>query len=379
MSHRASAKVAWSVCGLSLLIMALGLLLVFFGWSTPLPPEWYPWTLLANDIVPALGAPLLGGLIASRRPENLYGWLWLGMGIGFALATFAHVYAAYALVVASGSLPALRTVASLGVSVGWSIVIILGPFLFLLFPNGRLPSQRWRSLVWGIFAVGAVLIILAPFLAEPTGQFMNPLGIGGVIGDTIGVLFIVGELLLYGAIVLSALSLVFRYRRAGREERQQLKWFAYAAAFVSAYALLRSFLLSDLLDSLLGGVILVGLYAAIAIAILKHHLYDIDIVINRTLVYGALTVVFAGIFVVIDEVTQELLLALTQQEESWLSVIFSALAIAALSEPLKHRIQRFVDRRIFRKEGKSNYLGASLQTAEGFGHKSSGDEQQPVD
>ena len=89
---------------------------------------------------------------------------------------------------------------------------------------------------------------------------------------------------------------------------------------------------------------------AIAIAILKHHLYDIDLVINRTLVYGSLTVVIAGMFVTIDEVAQELLLAATHQEESWVSVIVSALLIAALFEPLKHRIQRFVDRRIFRKE-----------------------------
>jgi hypothetical protein len=160
-------------------------------------------------------------------------------------------------------------------------------------------------------------------------------------------------LVLYGAIVLSAFSLTFRYRAAGFEERQQIKWFAYAAAFVSVYVLLRLFV-SDLLDSLLGTAAAVGLYAAIAVAILKHHLYDIDLLINRTLVYGTLTVVFAGIFVIIGEVTQELLLAATQQEESWLGVIVSALAIAALSEPLKQRIERFVDRRILRKEGKSD-------------------------
>jgi hypothetical protein len=158
---------------------------------------------------------------------------------------------------------------------------------------------------------------------------------------------------LYGATVLSALSLVFRYRDAGLEERQQIKWFAYAAAFVSVYVLLRLFV-SDLLDSVLGAAAVFGLYAAIAVAILKHHLFDIDLLINRTLVYGALTVVFAGIFVIIGEVTQELLLAVTQQEESWLGVIVSALAIAALSEPLKQRIQHFVDRHIFGKEGKSH-------------------------
>jgi MFS family permease len=353
MSRRTAAWVAWSVCTVSLLIMALGLLLILLGWSTPLPPGWYPWAYMANDIVPAIGAPLLGGLIASQRPENLYGWLWLGMGMSFALATVAPVYAAYALEVAPGSLPAPRTLASLGQAEGNAAIAILGSFIFLLFPNGRLPSRRWRPLAWSIIAVGIVLVILAVFLTYSDGQYRNPIGIGGPVGETIRVLFRGGELLLYGAVVLSALSLVYRYRGAGFEERQQLKWFAYAAAFASAYALLR-FFVSETLYSLLGDVVLGGLYAAIAIAILKHHLYDIDLIINRTLVYGALTVVFAGIFVIIDEVAQELFLAVTQQEESWLSVIISALVIAALSEPLKHRIEHFVDSRIFRKEGKSN-------------------------
>jgi hypothetical protein len=275
------------------------------------------------------------------------------MGMSFALTTFAPVYAAYALEVAPGSLPAPRTLASLGQAEGYAAIAILASFIFLLFPNGRLPSRRWRPLAWSIVAVGAVLVILAVFLTYPAGHYRNPIGIGGAVGETIRVLFRGGELLLYGAVVLSALSLVYRYRGAGFEERQQLKWFAYAVALTSAYALLR-FFVSETLYSLLGDVVLVGLYAAIAIAILKHHLYDIDILINRTLVYGALTVVFAGIFVIIDEVAQELFLAVTQQEESWLSVIVSALVIAALSEPLKHRIEHFVDSRIFRKEGKSN-------------------------
>jgi hypothetical protein len=363
MSRRTAAWVAWSVCTVSLLIMALGLLVVFFGWSAPLPPGWHPWTYLANDVLLAFGAPILGGLIASRRPENPYGWLWLGLGIGFALATFAPVYAAYALV-EPGSLPAPRTLASLGESEGYVMIISLAPFLFLEFPNGRLPSRRWRLLAWSTIAVGTILAILAPFLPEPAGQFMdpigieagqlmNPIGMEDSIGEMIEILFFVGELVLLGAIVLSALSLVFRYRGADFEERQQIKWFAYAAALVSVYILL-TFYLSDLLVSLLGNVALFGLYAAIAIAILKHHLYDIDVVINRTLVYGALTVVFAGIFVIINEVAQELFLAATQQEESWLSVIVSALVIAAVSEPLKDRIEHFVDSRIFRKEGKSN-------------------------
>jgi hypothetical protein len=255
------------------------------------------------------------------------------------------------LEVAPGSLPAPRTLASLGQAEGNAAIAILGSFIFLLFPDGRLPSRRWRPLAWSVVSVGVVLFILAVFLTFSTGQYRNPIGIGGPVGETIRVLFRGGELLLYGAVVLSALSLVYRYRGAGLEERQQLKWFAYAAAFASAYALLR-FFVPETFYSLLGDVVLGGLYAAIAI--LKHHLYDIDHLINRTLVYGALTVVFAGIFVIIDEVAQELFLAVTHQEESRLSVIVSALVIAAMSEPLKHRIEHFVNRHIFRKEGKSN-------------------------
>jgi hypothetical protein len=266
------------------------------------------------------------------------------------------------------------------------MTIILAPFLFLLFPNGRLPSRRWRIVAWSIVVVGTVLAILAPFLTEPAGQFMNPigietarqfmnpLGIEGDVGEMIGVLFFGGELVLVGASILSALSLVFRYRGAGFEERQQLKWFAYAAAFASAYALLR-FFVSDTLYSVLGTVVLVGLYAAIAIAILKHNLYDIDLVIHRTLVYGAMTVAFAGIFVIIDEVAQELFLAATHQEESWLSVIVSALVIAALSDPLKHRTEHFVDRRIFRNEGNGNHLKTAPRSEEEFRHKGSEGEQ----
>jgi hypothetical protein len=316
MSRRTAAWVAWSVCALSLLIMAVGLLLIFLGWSTPLPPGWYPWTYMAIDIVGGLGAPLLGGLIASQRPENSYGWLWLGMGMSFALATFTPVYAAYGLEAAPGSLPAPRTLASLGQAEAYAAILILGSFLFLLFPNGRLPSRRWRPLAWSIVAVGVMLVILTVFVDYPAGRwYRNPIGIGGALGETIRVLYYGGNLFLVGAIVLSVLSLVLRYRGGDFEERQQIKWFAYAAAFVSVYAPLH-FFVSGTLHSLLGNVVLVGLYAAIAIAILKHHLYDIDLLINRTLVYGALTVAFAGIFVIIDEVAQELFLAVSQQEES---------------------------------------------------------------
>ena len=176
MSPRVAARLAWSVCAVSLLLMALGLLLIFARWSTPLPTGWYPWTYLANDVFGALGAPILGGLIASRRPENPYGWLWLGIGTGFALVTFAQVYAAYAIVVAQGSLPAPHTVAVLALSVGFVVTLIIAPFLFLVFPNGQLPSRRWRVLAWSIVAVGAVLVIVAPFANRTNWAVHEPSG-----------------------------------------------------------------------------------------------------------------------------------------------------------------------------------------------------------
>ena len=134
MSHRAAAWLAWTLAAVSLLVMALGLLLIFLGWSTPLPKGWYPWTYQAIEAVGFIGAPILGGLIASRQPKNPYGWLWIGFGMGFALVTFAQAYAAYALVVAPGSLPAPRTVSALAESEGFVVAITLLPFLLLLFP-----------------------------------------------------------------------------------------------------------------------------------------------------------------------------------------------------------------------------------------------------
>ena len=363
MSHRTAAWVAWMACALSLSLMAFGIGVIFIGWFTPLPEGWNPWRNQAIEALGIIGAPILGALVASRRPENPYGWLWLGASMGWALTFFAQAYALYALVVAPGSLPAPRTVTVLVLSVGFVGVITLAPFLLLLFPDGRLPARRWRWLAWSIIAVGAVSAVSYPLGTKPSEalgeQFANPIGIGGTVGEAISLIASGAELLLFSAIVLSALSLLFRYLGAGRQERQQIKWFAYAGAFVSAYVVMR-FFVSELLNTLIGTTVLLGLYAAIAIAILKHHLYDIDIVINRTLVYGALTVVIAGIFVTIDEVTQELFLAITQQEESWLAIIVSALAIAALFDPLKHRIQRFVDRRIFRQEEGPKKGGATI-------------------
>jgi len=194
-------------------MLAVVLIVAFLGWSSPLPRGWYPWQDLAIQTVGFVGAPLLGGLIASRQPHNPYGWLWLGVGLASALASLGYLYAVYALVLEPGSLPASRAVAALLQSYGFALFVLLWPFLLLLYPDGRLPSRRWRFLAWIVLAVGAVMLIVAGFLPESgfAAPIENPFAPEGTVGEAIGLLFFGGMSVLFFAIILSALSLVFRF------------------------------------------------------------------------------------------------------------------------------------------------------------------------
>src|ERR671916_3015051 len=214
MSRRAASRVAWSVCAAILLILALSLVLIVLGWATPLPQGWAPWRDQAVSVVGIIGAPILGGLIASRRPENPYGWLWLGFGLGLALQQLADPYTAYALVVEPGSLVAPRTISHV-LELGGPLALTFAPFLLLLFPTGRLPSRRWRPLAWIAGLSGSVIVVLGLF-------FDRPETVGGIVTITV----VTAVFVTFGVFALSALSLVVRYRRASGLERQQLKWFA---------------------------------------------------------------------------------------------------------------------------------------------------------
>jgi hypothetical protein len=355
MSARLASRLAWSLCTASLLLMALALLLILLGWSTELPKGWTPWRDQVIGVLGLVGAPILGGFIASRRPGNPYGWLWLGFGMGFALLSLGEPYAAYALVVGPGSLPAPRTVVQV-LGLGWVLYIIFAPFLLLLFPDGRLPSRRWRFLVWTVVAAGAVLLVLVPFLPGRSGfaPVENPFGIGGTFGDVVTVLVVAGVFVIFGAIVISALSLVFRFRRTTGIERQQIKWFAYAAVVLGGSVIFSGLLGFDLpgvWDALFETVTIAGLYVAVGIAILKYRLYEIDRIINRTLVYGALTVMLAAVYFGGVTLLQATFRVLTGQEQQpQLVIVASTLVIAALFNPLRRRIQNFIDRRFYRRK-----------------------------
>ncbi|HZF58872.1 MAG TPA: hypothetical protein VEZ19_10395, partial [Rubrobacter sp.] len=229
MSARAAARLAWAVCAVSLVLMAFSLLLIFLGWSEPLPRGWSPWPDQALSLVGAIGAPILGGLIASRRPENPYGWLWLSLGLISAIVTLAEPYAAYALVAEPGSLPAPRMV-NMVLGLGWAVLITLLPFVLLLFPTGQLPSRRWRFLKWIVLAAGATTLTLGLFSRDSgQGPIENPLAVGGAVGEAISVLVLGAIMIILSSVIPSAFSLMFRYHRAGGVERQQLKWVALVA------------------------------------------------------------------------------------------------------------------------------------------------------
>jgi len=333
--------------------MASSLLLIVLGWSTPLPQGTSPWRDQAVSLVGIVGAPILGGLIASRRPSNPYGWVWLSFGLGLALQQFAALYASYALV-EPGTLAAPLTISRV-LGLGNQVSLALAPFLLLLFPTGRLPSRRWRPVAWISALSGAIIVVLV-FL------FDNPDKVGGTIGImAASVVFVI-----FATIAVSALSLLFRYRRASGVERQQLKWVAFAAVLAALFlvgqqliwlaGLLIGYVLGgDLpslnrsLENLLDVAFIVFFYSGVGIAILRYRLYDIDLLINRTLVYGALTVSLALVYFGGVISLQGLLRALTGQG-SQLAIVASTLAIAALFNPLRRRIQDFIDRRFYRRK-----------------------------
>jgi hypothetical protein len=333
---RAAARLAWSSFALALLILAAG--------SMFRSPDASTFLLFALIAAPFA---VVGALVASRRPRNPIGWLFLAFAVVAAFAASADRYASYALVEHPGSLPG-------GAWVAWTASGIWHPafgffvFSFLLFPDGRLPSGRWRPVAWiaaANYLVGGVLGLLwGPLFGEffPYAEPPFRLPDYSVVGAAFGVFLLVN----FALLALSAVSLVLRLRRATGVERQQLKWFVYAVALFALVFPPSVFVFGD-------GRLIVFLLplvpAAAGIAILRYRLFDIDVVINRTLVYGSLTVLLVVTYFGGVVGLQFVFRTLTGQE-SQLAIVASTLAIAALFVPLRRRVQGFVDRRFYRRK-----------------------------
>jgi len=226
----------------------------------------------------------------------------------------------------------------------------LFPFVFLLFPNGRLPSPRWRPWAWAIIVIGALMLVTVAFVPGTSIEGVtNPFGIGGWLGGVLDGVVDPGIGVLFLAIAGSGLSLLLRFRRARGVERQQLKWFAYGAALLGAFILADEFGLqtSGLVDLLLETLTIAGVYAGIGIALLRYRLYEIDRLVNRTLVYGTLTALL-GLVYAVGVFGLGGLLNPTGGESA-LAVAASTLAVAALFQPARRRVQQVVDRRFNRR------------------------------
>jgi uncharacterized membrane protein YhdT len=355
MRTRAAARLTWSLCVLSLTLTGLSLLLLALNLSYPNTHIYGPW--LDNTLIGISYAPV-GALIASRHPANPVGWLLCLSGVVISISHFSAQYAIYALLAQPNSLPAGEALAWI---VSWSLPIIIGlqVFSYLLFPTGRLPSRRWRWVAWLTVAFVIVGVISSAFssgaLMGALGPIRNPLGIEGFTNIYRAVLYIISPVLL-GAV---ALAVFVRLRRAIGVERQQIKWFAYAVA-ASFIATSLAYLIPGVIDTplwfervgfALNIATIPAIPVAIGIAILKYRLYDIDLLINRTLVYGSLTVMLALVYFGGVATTEAIFRALTGQEKQpQLAIVVSTLVIAALFNPLRRRIQSFIDRRFYRSK-----------------------------
>ena len=336
----------------------VGLVLVLFLVEKVLVPDVADQTLaemVANVAVFATMATV-GAVIASRRPENLIGWLVLFFPVIGVIAEGTEVYARYATQVEPGALPG-GAIAWLLANLMWTIAYGLIPFMTLLFPSGTLLSPRWRWVARGLVAAFGALIAadsLSPELdLAVSPPVASPLAIASAepILDAVYTIAVVALLILWAA---AGVSLVLRLARSSGDERQQMKWFAYTASIFAVFMVatiavdLSGHAVPDPWEEYLFVGLILFLALGMAIAILRYRLYDIDLVINRTLVYGTLTALLGGVYLGSVIGLQAAFRATTGQGDA-VAVVISTLAIAALFMPLRGRIQDIIDRRFFRR------------------------------
>jgi hypothetical protein len=353
---RTAARLAWSLWALAMvlevaaIVLWLGnhpVLLSRFGSTGDFEPQVF--------LVP--GYATVGAVIAARR-RNRIGWLFLGFGLVAALLVFADSYFVRGAMVTPGSLPAARIAGWIG-SVLWPSGFLFLSLLLLLFPDGRLPSPRWRPVALALAISWSLVILSNAFTPRTTTQqgvrFTNPMGIaalGHPGWKAVGQGAVVIAIATLGA---AALAPLLRFRRADSVQRQQLKWFAFGVG-ISTVTLLMALAVQGILPivtTVLATVafagVLVGLPAAVGLAILRYRLYDIDRLLNRTLVYATLTAVlglgYAGAVLALGQ----LFGGVGGRTPSW-AVAGATLAVAALFQPARRRIQQAVDRRFNRRK-----------------------------
>ncbi len=334
------ARLLWALC-VALVALGAGLLVLNRQVEDPIAQYWI------NLAATALALSTVGALVASRRSENPIGWLLLSSGFLYAFMVSVGEYGAYALLTERGALPG-------GVLAAWlgSWLYVLGGNLvlysFLFFPDGRLPSPRWRVAAWLValaMCLDTAALALTPGTLHGFPGFENPFGVG-LLASPSGSIGLVTGVLSLAAILAPVAALIVRFRRTRGDERQQIKWVAYAVS-VLVVVIVAVNLWPALDPSLVGAALfLVGFLAipvSIGVSIFKYRLYDIDLVINRTLVYGALTVCVIGIYVLVVGY----LGALFRTGGDFVISLIATGVVAILFAPLRDRLQRTVNRLMF--------------------------------
>src|SRR5215208_5398158 len=362
MNHPTDSWLAWSLCALSLTFVIVWALFRFLNSPTPTGVNQTPLPLEIWGLLVFVLFTTIGALVASRQPKNTIGWIFCAMGLFFTSSVASGQYAIYAVVSSPDSLPGEGTATWLETFLGGPIIAItMFALLLLVFPNGRPPSHRWRAALW-LDLIAAVLLFVGSFKPGPMQtsslNVANPFGIEQ-IGALLNVLLYVGLSLALAVTAVGAVSLMVRFRRSRAEERQQIKWFAFAGAIMCAVTAAGPVLWSLPPASPAVTLIWPALFLSAAstipvatgIAILKYRLYEIDLLINRTLVYGSLTLMLALVYFGGVTATQAVFTVLTGQEEQpQLAIVVSTLVIAALFTPLRRRIQSFIDRSFYRRK-----------------------------
>ncbi len=353
MSTRAAPWLAWSLMVLSVVLVVGGIALALMTRSSAPQRPYFGPVDAVFFLATVLTFSVVGAIIASRQPRNAIGWIFCGVGLVMGINSLAGGYAEYRLSGGYGPWSLAETAAWFA-SWSWTILVYLPTsFLLLLFPDGRLPSSRWRPVAW-CAALGLIGFLagytLEPGPLEDFPQIMNPYGVDSLILEAVA---LAGAILASASMVASAISLLVRMRRVGRAQRQQIKWLAYGGA-LAVGAVFVGGVISVWIGEVgfaLTSIGLLGVPSFTGVAITRYRLYEIDIVINRTLVYGALTAALVAVYFGGVATLQALFRALTSQEQQpQLAIVVSTLAIAALFDPLRRRIQSFIDRRFYRSK-----------------------------
>jgi hypothetical protein len=354
-SYNAAVGLAWSVWALCVVLLALTALLDYYN-----PPimDRGNGNVYAFFAVPLLVHATVGAIVASRRPGNLVGWLLCLIGVLLAILGFSVAYSDYVLLTNPGTpLPGGVYTACLSQTLVLVPVLILTiSLLVLFFPNGRLPNRSLRAVPWVAFGGSMASAMWALITEEGFERYFiaNPFWLGGTLGAAVEGFGRLGTATLLVCLVVVVITIFVRLGSSGGEERQQVKWFAYAAAVQLTFcyvALPFSWFLPGWVSFPLGIAGFSALPVAVGFAVLRYKLYDIDRIINRTLVYGLLTAISAGIYFGGVTATQALLRNLTgHQRLPQLVVVVSTLVIAALFNPLRRFIQSFIDRRFYRRK-----------------------------